>query len=222
MAAVVELNGVDFSYGSRLVLGNIELAVFENDFLAVVGPNGSGKTTLLRLILGFLIPDQGRVSVFGLPADKAGTHIGYVPQHGNFDAGFPISALEVVLMGRLHGRAFLPRYSEGDYRSAESAMHALRVYDLAHRPFGALSGGQKQRILIARALAAAPKLLVLDEPTAGVDEATEKDIWELLARLNEEVTIIVVSHNAALIAQYAKEVLYLDGSLKQQPGYSLV
>lgn len=210
MDTVIKMEGVNFAYDHRPVLSDVDLTVGARDFMAVVGPNGGGKTTLLRLILGSLKPDQGSISVFGQLPKKARRSVGYVPQHGVFDPDFPISALEVVLMGRLGSRAFFPRYSKADYIAARETMGLLGVENLQDHRYGELSGGQKQRVLIARALVADPRLLILDEPTASVDSRVEQDIYELLARLNEEIAILIVSHDLGFVSAYVKKVVCLN------------
>jgi zinc transport system ATP-binding protein len=210
MAKVLELQGVSFAYDRRLILEDLNLVVEEGDFLAVIGPNGGGKTTLLRLILGCLEPVRGSLSVFNLPPRKARHLIGYVPQFGEFNKDFPVSALEVVLMGRLLPDNLFPKYSAEDYAAAYDGMSAVGVRNLADYRFGELSGGQKQRTLIARALAAKPALLILDEPTSSVDSRVEQDIYELLTQLNKKVTIIMVSHDLGFVSSYINKVACLN------------
>ena len=210
MDKVISIEGVSFAYDHRPVLSDINLTVEPKDYMAVVGPNGGGKTTLLRLILGSLKAERGKVRVFGLPPAKARHMVGYVPQHGVFDPDFPVSALEVVLMGRLERRAFFPRYKREDYAAVQEAMGLLGVDNLGEYRYGDLSGGQKQRVLIARALVAKPKLLILDEPTASVDSRVEQDVYELLSRLNEEITILIVSHDLGFVSAYVNKVACLN------------
>mgnify|MGYP000943457364 FL=1 len=213
MGKVLELHGVNFAYDSRLILKDINLEVDDGEFLAVIGPNGGGKTTLLRLILGFLEPVGGTIKVFGQVPSKARHLIGYVPQHGEFNKDFPVSALEVVLMGRLSLGSLFPRYLAEDYTAAYEAMSAVGVKKLADYRFGELSGGQKQRVLIARALAVKPQLLILDEPTSSVDNRVEQDIYELLSQLNKKVTIIMVSHDLGFVSSYVTKVASLNRNL---------
>lgn len=213
MDSVIRVEGVSFAYDQRPVLSEINLTVEAGDFLAVIGPNGGGKTTLLRLILGSLKPDRGSVSVFGLPAKKARPLVGCVPQHGVFDPDFPVTALEVVLMGRLQRRALFPYYTAADFAAAEEALALLGVDNLGKYRYGELSGGQKQRVLIARALVAKPSLLILDEPTASVDSRVEQDVYQLLARLNEQITIIIVSHDLGFVSTYVSKVVCLNQRL---------
>jgi zinc transport system ATP-binding protein len=214
---VVEITRLDFAYDGELILEDISLTVREGDFLGVVGPNGSGKTTLLRIILGLIHPMRGKVEVFGDTPERARHLIGYVPQHAELDESFPISVMDVVLIGRLGKAPLFGRYRKGDRQSAEGAMEEAEIYDLRNRRFGTLSGGQKQRVLMARALAGKPELLLLDEPTASVDGRVEQDIYELLKRLNEKVSIILVSHDLGFISTYVNRVACVNRRLVCNP-----
>ncbi len=210
---VVEITHVDFAYNGDLVLEDVVLTIKEADFLGVVGPNGSGKSTLLKIILGLIRPLRGSVRVFGRSPERARHLIGYVPQHADLDASFPISVTDVVLIGRLGKAPMLGSYGKIDRQAAQEAMESAEVYDLRNRRFGTLSGGQKQRVLMARALAGKPELLLLDEPTATVDGRVEQDIYELLKKLNEKVTIVLVSHDLGFISTYVNRVACVNRGL---------
>jgi zinc transport system ATP-binding protein len=214
---VVEVSQVDFAYDGPRVLEDITLTVQEGDFLGVVGPNGSGKTTLLKIILGLLHPLKGRVRVFGQTPERARHLVSYVPQHADLDASFPISVTDVVLIGRLGKAPVLGRYGKRDRQAAEEAMREAEIEALRHRRFGTLSGGQKQRVLMARALAGKPELLLLDEPTASIDGRVEQGIYELLKKLNEKVTIILVSHDLGFISTYVNHVACVNRRLVCNP-----
>ena len=214
---IVEIDQVDFAYDGNLILEDITLTVREGDFLGVVGPNGSGKTTLLKIMLGLIHPLSGKVRVFGQPPEHARHFIGYVPQHADLDSSFPISVMDVVLIGRLGKAPRLGRYRKTDRQTAEEAMQEVEIYDLRNRRFGTLSGGQKQRVLMARALVGKPDLLLLDEPTTSVDGRVEQDIYELLKKLNEKVTIILVSHDLGFISSYVKHVACVNRRLVCNP-----
>jgi zinc transport system ATP-binding protein len=214
---VVEVSGVDFAYDGPRVLEDITLTVQEEDFLGVVGPNGSGKTTLLKIILGLLHPLKGQVRVFGQTPERARHLVSYVPQHADLDASFPISVTDVVLIGRLGKAPVLGRYGKRDRQAAEEAMIEAEIEALRHRRFGTLSGGQKQRVLMARALAGKPELLLLDEPTASIDGRVEQSIYELLKKLNEKVTIILVSHDLGFISTYVNHVACVNRRLVCNP-----
>jgi zinc transport system ATP-binding protein len=214
---VVEVSHVDFAYDGPLVLEDITLTVQEGDFLGVVGPNGSGKTTLLKIILGLLHPLRGQVRVFGQAPERARHLISYVPQHADLDASFPISVMDVVLIGRLGKAPALGRYRKSDRQAAEEAMREAEIEALRNRRFGTLSGGQKQRVLMARALVGKPELLLLDEPTASIDGRVEQDIYELLEKLNERVTIVLVSHDLGFISTYVSHVACVNRRLVCHP-----
>jgi len=208
------IKGVSFVYEQQLVLEDVNLEVEEGDFLAVVGPNGGGKTTLLRLILGYLTPGAGSIRVLGSQPRSVRREIGYVPQHGNFDRDFPVTVMDVVLMGRIKRWSLFSGYNRADVEAAKKAMQAVQIRELADNRFGTLSGGQKQRALIARALCSAPRLLLLDEPTASVDSRVEQDIYELLKVLNQRITIIIVSHDLGFVSSYVNKVACVNHKVK--------
>jgi zinc transport system ATP-binding protein len=210
---VITLEGVGFGYDELPVLENISLSIERLEFLGIVGPNGGGKSTLLKLILGLLAPREGRISVFGKPPVQARQRLGYVPQFATFERTFPISVRDTVLQGRLGKTWPVFGYRALDREVAERAMAEADILDLQHRPLAELSGGQRQRVLIARALASDPEVLILDEPTANVDPRVEAGVFELLKRLNERVTVIVVSHDIGFISKYITRVACLNRRL---------
>ncbi len=210
---VVSIEHVDFDYNGLRVLEDVSLAVQRGEFLGIVGPNAGGKTTLLRLLLGELKPDHGRVRVLGRKPAEARQLIGYVPQYPMFQRDFPITVRQVVLMGRLTPRSPGFRYGREDHRVVERTMRQVEIADIADRSIGSLSGGQTQRVLLARALVGEPSLLVLDEPTANIDQRRETDIFDLLRELNREITIIVVSHDIGFISSYVTRVACLNRTL---------
>jgi len=204
---VVEIEGMSFFYDDAPVLEDVNLDIREKDFACIVGPNGGGKTTLLRLILGLLHPSRGTIRVFGLPPASARQRMGYMPQSALLDPSFPVSVTDVVLMGRLGKAAPFGPYRSGDREAAWEALREVGLYDLRKRAFSDLSGGQRQRVLIARALAAEPDLLILDEPTANLDVGAERGFYELLLKLNERLTIVMVSHDLGFVSEYVKTVI---------------
>jgi zinc transport system ATP-binding protein len=214
---VIELDRVFASYRELVVLEDVSLKVARGDFLAVVGPNGSGKTTLLKVVLGLLRPDSGEVRVFGRPPWQLGAErwrIGYCPQVLSVDLSFPVRAGEVVLMGRYGRIGLLQRPAAEDRAAAERALQRVGVADLADRPLARLSGGQRQRVFLARALVAEPDLLLLDEPTTGVDVASTESLYELLHGLNKSgLTVVVVSHDVGVVASYVSAVACLNRRL---------
>ena len=200
---------VCFLYGDREVLHNVDVTIPHRAFVAVVGPNGGGKTTLVRLLLGDLVPTFGTVHVFGRPPAEVARRIGYVPQMLEFDAAFPATVSDVVLLGVSSSRRF-GGFSHAERAAAVEALDSVGLPGIGRRSFADLSGGQRQRVLIAQALVAKPDLLLLDEPTANVDPETEAGIYELLARLNERITVIVVSHHLSVVTAHATHVLCVN------------
>ena len=197
---VVLLDRVDFSYTPGTpVLQQVSLGVQAGDFWAVLGPNGGGKTTLLKLILGLLEPDAGSVRVFGQGPGNSGNRVGYVPQHSTFSPGFPVTVQEVVMMGGAGARRRSFWYTPGEREAAGRALNRAGVeQELFMRRMDQLSGGQRQRVLIARALCGDPSLLVFDEPTSNIDPEGRYCFFELMARLREDLTIVVVSHDLSI------------------------
>ena len=196
-----------------MVLENINLELMEKEFLGIIGPNGGGKTTLLKAILGLLKPFKGTIRIFGEPPVKARHNIGYVPQYTMYDKDFPINVWDVVLMGRLNTRKYIPWYSASDKKAAKNALDTVEMYDFKNHHIDNLSGGQKQRVFIARALASNPRMLLLDEPTASVDKHIQKSIYDLLKKLNEEMTIVLVTHDIGVISRYVDKIACLNHRL---------
>jgi len=212
----IRLEKVSFAYNGELVLREAELSVMPLDFVVVVGPNGGGKTTMLKLVMGRLRPNSGSVRIFGQSPDRVRSRLGYLPQHPLLDDAFPITAREVVLTGRL-GRRWTARYSAADQAAAEQALAAVDLADLDRRSFATLSGGQRQRVLIARALAGEPDLLVLDEPTVALDPQAESEFYRLLHRLNEKLTILMVSHDLNFVSSFVKTVVCVNRRVVVHP-----
>jgi len=213
----IELSDVWFSYDAGPVLRRVNVRVAEGEHVCMVGPNGGGKTTLLKLILGLLRPDRGQVRVFGGPPGEKRGHVGYTPQHAAFDPQFPVSAADVVLMGRLGRAGRWGPYRRDDRRAADRALAEVGLADLRNGPFAALSGGQRQRVLIARALAAEPRLLLLDEPTASLDIGVEAEFHQLLGRLSDRMTLVIVSHDVGFVSQLVTKVLCVHGQVAVHP-----
>ena len=210
---VIEIDQLCFAYEDQLVLENINLTVEEKDFFAIIGPNGGGKSTLLKLILGLLQPTQGTIKVLRLPPQKSQDKLGYVPQNTNINTDFPIKVIEVVLIGHVGSKRPLFGYGEDEIACAMGVLREVGMEQYAHEKIGSLSGGQRQRVMIARALCAHPRILILDEPTASIDPKGQKEIYELLRRLNEHMTILVVSHDLSIILEYANKVAYVNRTL---------
>jgi len=210
---VIRLDDVWVKYGDLTILEEINLSVQNLDFLGIIGPNGGGKTTLLKVILGLIKPTRGNVKVLGNPPEKSRRFIGYVPQITQFDRNFPVTVLDVVLMGRLGRKGLLGKYGEEDRKVAYKALESVEMLEFEDKQVGKLSGGELQRVLLARALASDPKILLLDEPTASIDEPTKTELYELLKNLNREITIILVSHDIGVISSYVDKIACLNRRL---------
>ncbi len=210
---VIEIKNLSFAYEDQLVLEDINLTVEERDFFAIIGPNGGGKSTLLKLILGLLTPQQGEIRVLGKPPQKSRDKIGYVPQNTNINTDFPIKVIEVVLMGHVGERKPLFGYGKDEIACAMGVLAQVGMEKFANEKIGSLSGGQRQRVMIARALCAHPRILILDEPTASIDPQGQKEIYELLEQLNQTMTILVVSHDLSIILKYANKVAHVNHSV---------
>ncbi len=204
------LEGAAFGYGRRAILERVDLSVAEGDFLAVVGPNGGGKTTLVRALLGALPLLAGRL------VRREAVRVGYVPQRDHVDPVWPFTAGEVVLMGRVPSLRAGRRPGAEDRAEAHRALARVGIEHLAGLAYGELSGGQRQRTLIARALAANPELLVVDEPTNGMDPAAELATMDLLRDLHEggRRAVVMVSHRLEAVANYARTLAFVDKDQK--------
>jgi len=207
--ALIELRDVSLGYDSQPVIAHVSFTIERGEFLALLGPNGAGKTTLLRGILGLIPVLAGRI-VDGF--DRTVNPPGYVPQRDTLDPIFPLSALEVVLMGTYAKLPPLWPVGRKLRRLAAQCLDQVGLAAAAGRPFWALSGGQKQRVLIARALAAEPQVMLLDEPTAGVDHDAEAAITELIAQLHREqhLTVVLVTHHPGRIRSVVQSVVWVD------------
>lgn len=202
---VITVENMNFSYNGGPVLENVSLSVAEREFMALIGPNGGGKTTLVKLLLGLLKPDSGTIRIYGKPPEKAVQHIGYVPQDTAFNKSFPISVLDVVLMGRhrFHGHA---RLTKSDKEAARQALSEMEMLACENRRIDDLSGGQRERVFIARALATDPDILFLDEPTASLDNAGRTELYAILKEINKSKTIVVVTHDMMVLSSYVSSV----------------
>lgn len=211
--SVIEVRNAFFAYNGLSVLENVNLDVHVGDFIAMIGPNGGGKSTLLKLMLGLLIPHKGTVRVFGKPPRKVSHQIGYVPQDVHVNKRFPISVLDVVLMGKLKRGWGGARYSRKDRIAAHMALDKLEMGAFCGRRIDELSGGQLKRVFIARALATDPKLLFLDEPLASIDIKGQSKFYNHLKQLNKTITIVVVSHDMMALSIHVKSIACVNRCL---------
>ena len=211
-SVIIELAGVDFGYTATPVIKDVSLTISPGEYAAVVGPNGSGKSTLMRLMLGLLRPDEGVARLFGEPSHEFddGSRIGYVAQHASASKEMPITIREVVKMGRFPHVGF-GRLSDRDWEIVDHALDTVGMTAFANRRVTQLSGGQRQRAFIARALASEADLLVLDEPTVGVDIESVQAFYDLLDALNREgITVLLIEHDLSAVTEHADRVVCLN------------
>jgi zinc transport system ATP-binding protein len=220
---VIDLSGIDFGYTSTPVVEDISLRIDPGEYAAVVGPNGSGKSTLMKLMLGLLRPDDGTATLFGEPSHQFddGSRLGYVAQHASASKEMPITVREVVKMGRFPHVGF-GRLSSEDWDIVDRALDTVGMTAFADQRVTQLSGGQRQRVFIARALASEADLLVLDEPTVGVDIESVEAFYDLLDALNQDgITVLLIEHDLGAVTEHADRVIclnreiYFDGSAEE-------
>lgn len=218
---VINLSGVSFRFEKENVLEDISIQVEKGDFVGIIGPNGSGKTTLLRIILGLLIPQQGQVALLEKPIREFNEwfRVGYVPQkaHKN-DHVFPMTVEEVVLQGRIARVGLFRGLSTTDKAAAKHALKMVGMDHMASRLITELSGGQQQRVFLARALASEPELLILDEPTVGVDIESQEEFYDLLSELRTKqgLTLLMVSHDVEVVLNEVNKIICLNKRLVYQ------
>jgi manganese/iron transport system ATP-binding protein/manganese/zinc/iron transport system ATP- binding protein len=219
LGPAIEIDHLTVSYGAVAALLDVTVSIPAGQLVGVIGPNGSGKSTLIKAILGFVRPDIGRVQIFGQPAERAKGRVAYVPQRGAVDWDFPVTVREVALMGRYGKIPWWREPSVEDVAVADEALEMVRMSDFRNRQIGQLSGGQQQRVFMARAMAQGAEVLLLDEPFAGVDAATERAILDVLMRTKAAGrTLVVVHHDLTTASEYfdtlilLKQRLYACGS----------
>ncbi|SFE61066.1 zinc transport system ATP-binding protein [Peptostreptococcaceae bacterium pGA-8] len=207
---LITCEGVSFAYEGKQVLNNLNFQVNKGDYLCIVGENGAGKSTLVKGILGLKEPESGRIA---FEEGLKPTEVGYLPQQADTQRDFPGGVFEIVLSGRLNSRGIKPFYSRTDKEIAMENLRALGIEDLKKKCYAELSGGQQQRVLLARALCATSKLLLLDEPVTGLDPKMTSDFYSLVRELNEHgITIIMVSHDLAGALTNADHIIHLGKS----------
>ncbi len=214
----IQVEDLWFSYGRRKVLEGVSFEVTPGAFVALIGPNGAGKSTILRLLLGVLRPQRGRITILGRPPGQQGQPIGYVPQGIRLPKGFPLSVRDVVLMGRYGNVGLFRRPGSEDLQRVRETLESVEMAHLEERRFEDLSGGQQQRVLIARALVGDPCLLVLDEPTAGLDPAARARFYGRVCDLQRArgLTLFCASHDVEDVAQHAQNLILLDHTVRAQ------
>lgn len=215
---VVDFHGLCVQYPGRVhALEEINLQIFEKDFVGLIGPNGAGKSTLLSVILGLTAPTDGSVKLFGEPISGTNLRkVGYVPQKSQAsDPNFPATVFETVLLGRAPRAGLLHRLRGKDREKVNEILQLLGIEDLKDRRIGKLSGGQSQRVFLAKALVGEPQLLLLDEPTSGVDVHSKSEFYNILGKLNKEmgITIILSSHDVGVVTKLANRVVCLNTTI---------
>jgi zinc transport system ATP-binding protein len=217
MSSVLELQDVNVTYGGIRALEDVSLTVEHGDFVGLVGPNGSGKSTLIKAVFG-LVPYSGVIKIFGEPLNKAVklklySRIGYIPQHIFSQAqSFPATVFEVTLTGKVAQKSLFNGFTKDDYQKAANALTLVGMYELKDRRIGELSGGQLQRVFIARAIVNDPELLILDEPTSGVDAFSQAQFYSILEELNKKrkITIILATHDIAAISKLSNKIACIN------------
>ncbi len=209
----IEVIDVTFSYDKVPILENVSFSLKQGDFLGIIGPNGGGKTTLLKLLMGILEPEKGKIKILGEEPHEAKHHVGYVPQFTDINLSFPVTAMDIVLMGRLRRSRIGRGYSPQDRETAAMVLKKVGMWEHRFMHMGELSGGQRQRVFIARALATEPEIIFLDEPTASVDTEFETDLYSFLKELNKEATILVVTHDIGMISSHIKSVACVNRTM---------
>ncbi|SIT82162.1 metal ABC transporter ATP-binding protein [Edaphobacillus lindanitolerans] len=215
---LIELEDVSYRYGDETALEHVSLQVRKGEFWAVIGPNGSGKSTLIKLILGLIAPQTGQVQLFGKPVGtfRNKERIGYVSQKSNaFNSAFPATVSEVVKSGLVKKTGMFRRYPEDADEKVMRALDAVGMAEYAGRSIGRLSGGQQQRVFIARALISGPELLILDEPTVGIDREHMESFYDMLGRLNREksIAILLVTHDVDTVSELVTHVACVNRSI---------
>ncbi|MFC0300037.1 metal ABC transporter ATP-binding protein [Virgibacillus soli] len=215
---IISLKEVNFSYEKKQILHDINLDIPKGSFLGLIGPNGGGKTTLIKLILGLIKPNSGEILLFGKPLTsfKDKSKIGFVSQKSNsFNKGFPATVYEVVSMGLTAKLGYFSFPTKKDREKVVEAIEQVGMTEYMHQNIGNLSGGQQQRVFIARSLVSDPELLILDEPTVGVDNENVQRFYDLLYKINKErhITLLLITHDTGTITSFVTDIACLNQTL---------
>lgn len=214
MEKIIELKNIVAGYEDEVILKSVNLSIFQNDFIGVIGPNGGGKTTLVKVIIGLLKPFSGEIIY---PPDEnrnqSGKLIGYLPQISKTDNKFPISVIDVVLSGLASEKNIFGKTTKADKEKALTLLTNTGIAHLAAKNIGELSGGQLQRVFLCRAIIADPKLLILDEPNTYVDNQFESELYKTLRELNTKMAIMIVSHDVGTITWFVKTIACVNREL---------
>ena len=214
---IIQIDGLSASYDHKTVLSEVNLTVYEHDFLGVIGPNGGGKTTLIKSILGLHQPDTGKIRFFKQGKEVPEIKMGYLPQYNTIDKKFPISVYEVILSGLSKQKSLFRRYNDEHHESVRQMIVRMGLEGLEHRAIGELSGGQLQRILLGRALVSNPEVVILDEPSTYIDKRFETKLYSLLEEINQERAIILVSHDIGTVLKNVKTIACVNETVHYHP-----
>lgn len=217
MNPIVRISNLSTNYEGKQVLKNINLTIYENDFLGIIGPNGGGKTTLIKCILGLKPYNKGTITFYKNNQAQKEIIIGYLPQYNLIDKKFPISVEEVILSGLQDKSKLFIRYNKEDRAKANKVIIRMGLNGLEKRPIGQLSGGQLQRTLLGRAIISEPDLLILDEPSTYIDKKFEAKLYKLLGELQNECAIILVSHDIGTVLQHVKTIACVNETIDYHP-----
>lgn len=217
MNSIIQINGLSAGYDGKTVLHQVDLTVYEKDFLGIIGPNGGGKTTLIKCMLGLHTPSEGHIRFFKEGREVPEIKMGYLPQYNTIDRKFPISVHEVVLSGLSKEKPLIGRYTDKQQEQVRRMIARMGLEEVAHRAIGELSGGQLQRALLGRALVSNPEVVILDEPNTYIDKRFEARLYSLLEEINRERAIILVSHDIGTVLKNVKTIACVNESVHYHP-----
>ena len=218
MKPIIEIKNLNAGYDGRTVLRDVNLTVYDRDFLGIIGPNGGGKTTLIKCILGLLKPLSGEISfTSSRTAGNLQLTMGYLPQYNSIDRKFPITVGEVILSGLSSKKPLISRFTKEHKEKAHQVIVRMGLEGLEERAIGALSGGQLQRALLGRAIISDPEVVILDEPSTYIDKRFEARLYQLLAEINKDCAIILVSHDIGTVLQQVKSIACVNETLDYHP-----
>ena len=210
---LIEIEHLSAGYDGKQVLNDINLTVYQDDYLGIIGPNGGGKTTLMRLILRQMKPTEGNIRYYKDGKEVKEISMGYLPQYNQLDKQFPISVYEVVLSGLSKTKGLFSRYTQAQHQQVLDTLERMQLTEFKDRHIAALSGGQLQRVLLARAIVSKPDVVILDEPNTYIDRRFQKQMYEMLEQINKECAIIIVSHDVAEVLNNVKHIACVNHHL---------
>ncbi len=219
---LIEIKDLSAGYGGHTVLHDVNLTVYDRDFLGIIGPNGGGKTTLIKCLLGLLKPTKGDILFFNTDAEGKSRpcksiRMGYLPQYSAIDKKFPISVSEVILSGLAAQKSLIKRYNAAQHEKVQQIIAKMGLEGLENRAIGELSGGQLQRALLGRAIVSDPSVVILDEPSTYIDKQFEARLYQLLAEINKSCAIILVSHDIGTVLQQVKSIACVNETVDYHP-----